>query len=276
MRALALTHEGKRVWEKEVGPYSETHGSGASPVVAGNVLIVSSDCEKGTGGINALNLSDGSVAWKFPRTSDRTPFSTPLAWEEKPGQWRLVFSSNPKALTCLDVKDGKMLWEMDRPSKGDRAVGSPVMADGVFFAAIGQGGTAKASMAVKIVDGKPEKIWEGKKAMPYVPTPLPLGNHLIFLGDGGILTSVNAGDGQMVWSERLFQDKAYSSPVCTGDKIFCVSRNGTVAAVQASGKEFKLLGTTPLNDPCDSTPAIAGGRLIIRTAHKLMCVAGAK
>lgn len=276
MRALALTHDGKKVWEKEIGPYAEDHGSGTSPVLAGDSLIISSDCEKGSGGIAALKPADGSVLWKAERSSDRTPFSTPLTFEETPGEWRVVISSNPKGLTCFNARDGKVLWELENPAPGLRAVGSPAMTNGVIFAAIGQGGTAKASIAARVSNGKAEKVWEGKKAMPYVPTPLALGEHFIFLGDGGILTSVRASDGETVWSERLFQDQAYSSPVCTGDKIFCISRNGTVAAVQASGKEFKLLGTTALGDPCDSTPAIAGGNLIIRTAHKLLCIPGVK
>ena len=275
MRALALTHDGKPVWEKEIGPYKEEHGSGASPVLAGDALIVSSDCEGGSGGIAALNPADGSVLWKHASSSARTPFSTPLTFEEKPGEWRVVVSSNPKGLTCLDAKSGKVLWDLDNAAPGLRAVGSPAMADGVIFAAIGQGGTAKASVAAKVSGGKAVKVWEGQKAMPYVPTPLAVGDHFFFLGDGGILSSVRASDGETLWSERLFQDKAYSSPVCTGDKIICISRNGTVATVKATAKEFKLLGTTALNDPCDSTPAISGGRLIIRTAHTLFCVPGA-
>jgi outer membrane protein assembly factor BamB len=276
LRALALTHDGKRIWEKEVGPYAEQHGSGASPVLAGDALILSSDCEKGSGGITALKPSDGSVLWKCPRQSDRTPFSTPLTFEEAPGQWRIIVSSNPKALTCIDAKSGAILWELDNPSDGLRAVGSPAMTNGVIFAAIGQGGTGKASIAARVANGKAEKIWEAKKAMPYVPTPLPLGDHFIFLGDGGILSSVRASDGEILWSERLFQDKAYSSPVSTGDKIFCISRSGNVVAVQANPKEFKILGTTQLGDKCDSTPAIANGKLIIRTQHKLLCIPGAK
>ena len=280
MRALALTHDGKPVWDKEIGPYKEEHGSGASPVLAGDALIVTSDCESGSGGLAALKPADGSVLWKSDRSSARTPFSTPLTFEETPGQWRVVVSSNPKGLTCLDAKSGKVLWELDNPSPGLRAVGSPAMADGVIFAAIGQGGAAKASVAAKVTGGKAVKIWEGRKGMPYVPTPLALGDHFLFLNDGAMLSSVRANDGEMLWSERLFPNPAdqatYSSPVCTGDKIICISRNGTVATVQASAKEFKLLGTTALNDPCDSTPAIAGGRLIIRTAHKLLCVPGVK
>ncbi len=272
MRALALNIEGKKLWEKEIGPYKEDHGSGASPVLAGDTLIVSTDCEGGNGGVTAFKTADGSLLWKSDRASMRTPFSSPLTFEEKPGEWQVVVSSNPKALTCFDAKDGKVLWGIENAMPGLRAVGSPAMTDGVIFAATGQGGTAKANMAVRVSGGKAEKIWEGKKAIPYVPTPLALDGHFLFLGDGGILSSVRANDGEMLWSERVFEDQAYSSPVCTGDKIYCISRSGIVAAVKADATKYTLLGTTTLGEPCDSTPAIAGGRLIIRTTKRLYCI----
>jgi outer membrane protein assembly factor BamB len=277
MRALALTHAGQRIWEKEVGPYKEGHGSGASPVLAGDVLVVSTDCEGGEGGIFGLKPSDGSVVWKHKRASDRTPFCTPLTYERAPGDWRIVVSSNPAGLTCLDAKRGKVVWEIDNPTSGLRSVGSPAMAGGVIFGAVGQGGTAKGSVAAKVTGDKAEKVWEGRKGMPYVPSPLALGDHFLFLGDGGILSSINAADGKPLWSERVFQsEQAYSTPVYTGDKIVCISRSGTITTVAADPKNFKILGTAKLDDTCDATPAIAGGKLIIRTAHKLMCVPGAK
>jgi len=276
MRALALTHGGQQVWERELGPYRENHGSGASPVLAGSSLIVSTDCEGGSGGAVALKPADGSALWKHGRTSERTPFSSPLTFEASPGDWRVVFSSNPTGLTCLNAKSGKVVWELENPQPGLRAVGSPAMADGIIFGAVGQGGTAKGSVAAKVSGDKAVKVWEGRKGMPYVPTPLALGDHFIFLGDGGILSSVRASDGETVWSERVFQDQAYASPVCTGDKIICISRKGSIATIAADTKAFKLLGTAELGDTSDATPAIAGGRLVVRTSRGLLCVAGSK
>lgn len=279
MRALALTHAGKRIWEKEIGPYKEDHGSGSSPVLAGNTLVVSTDCEGGKGGIFGLKPSDGSVIWTHERASARTPFCTPLTFEQSPGDWRIVINSNPAGLTCLDAKGGKVVWQLDYPDPPTRfrSVGSPVKAGDVIFGAVGEGGIAKGSMAAKITGDKAAQIWDGKKGMPYVPTPVVVGEHFLFLGDGGILTSVNAADGKPLWSERVFQsEQAYSTPVCTGDKIVCISRAGTITTVAADPKNFKILGTAKLDDTCDATPAIAGGKLIIRTAHKLMCVPGAK
>jgi outer membrane protein assembly factor BamB len=276
MRALALTHAGKKVWEKELGPYRENHGSGSSPALADGALIISTDCKGGVGGIVALKPSDGSELWKHERASTQTPFSSPLTYEANPGDWRVVVSSNPAGLTCLDAKSGKVVWELDNPSPDLRAVSSPAMANGVIFAAVGQGGTAKGSLAAKVTGDKAEKVWEGSKGMPYVPTPLAHGEHFFFLGDGGVLSCIRAADGETLWTDRVFQDQAYSSPVCTGDKIICISRKGTIATVAADPKAFKLLGTAELGDPTDATPAIAGGKLIIRTSRKLLCVPGAK
>lgn len=63
------------------------------------------------------------------------------------------------------------------------------------------------------------------------------------------------------------------SPVCTGDKLFAVDKSGKVFAV-AVGDKFQLLGTNPLNELCQSTPAIAGGRMFVRTWSQLHCIRG--
>ena len=271
MLALAADHNGHKLWQVNLGPYSEEHGSGASPVLAGPALIVVNDSQGADGAILGLNPKDGTTLWKLPRRSDRTPFSTPAVFEESPGLWRVILSSNPAALTCLDAASGKVLWNVDNPQPGQRAVGSPTITNGICFATVGQGGKANAAIAVRLKDGS--RLWENGKGLPYVPTPLALNKHFLLLGDGGILSSVNSETGTHSWSERVFQDQAYSSPVSSGDRVFCISRSGKVAVVSANPDSFKLLGTAELGDPCDSTPAIANGRLIIRTAHKLFCLA---
>ena len=270
MLVLAADHSGRRLWQVDLGPYAEEHGSGASPVMAGGVLVVVKDSEGADGFIAGLKPTDGSILWKLPRRSARTPFSTPVVVEAAPGSWQVITSSNPDALTCIDAATGKVVWNHANPQAGQRAVGSPALAAGVCFAAVGQGGKANAAVAVSAKDGS--LLWEGGKSLPYVPTPLALDDHFVFLNDGGILSAIKAADGKPAWSERVFQDQAYSSPVCAGDRIYCVSRSGKVAVVAADPAAFKLLGTAELGEPSDATPAVSGGRLFIRTARSLVCL----
>ncbi|MEN9283950.1 MAG: hypothetical protein RLZZ179_1443 [Verrucomicrobiota bacterium] len=272
--ALAADHEGRKQWQVDLGAYAEDHGSGASPVLAGGVLVVVKDSVGADGFLAGLSPADGRTLWKVARKSDRTPFSTPVTFEESPGVWRVIFSSNPAALTCLDPATGKVIWQHDNPQPEQRPVSSPVIADGVCFATVGQGGKANAAVAVRIKDGS--LAWEGGKGLPYVPTPVSSGKHFFLLSDGGILSSVEAATGKQLWSERVFSDQAYSSPVHTGDRIVCISRSGKVAVVAANPDSFQLLGSSELGDPCDATPALAGGRLVIRTARRLLCLTGSR
>ncbi len=275
MHVLALTHAGAIAWEVNLGFFKEEHGSGASPVVVGQVLVVAKDHNQDGAFLTGLNVADGKTLWKLPRKTARSAFSTPLVVEEVKGQPAVIFTSNPNALTAVDPKTGKILWNQDYTETTEfRAVGSAAYADGVYFTNVGQGTSGRSGAAVKVNNGKPVTAWELPKAMPYVPTPLALGGYFYVLNDGGILTCLKASTGKVIYSERVAEN-AYSSPVCGGQQIYCISRTGKVVAVQA-GEKFQILGESQLGEPCESTPAIAGGMLFIRTAKHLIALGGPK
>lgn len=275
MKVMALTHEGKPAWNKDLGAYHEEHGSGASPVLAGGVLVVVKDNVGGDSFIAGLNPADGSMVWKYERQSVRTPFSTPLVFRQNDGREAVLVAGNPKALTCLNAADGKLLWEVENSSPDDRPVASPSLADGVCFMSMGQGGTGKACVAVRVTDAKPEIIWQIRKGIPYVPTALGDGKLLYLMGDGGILTCLKAADGSVFYNERVFADKAYSSPVLVDGKIYCIGRSGKVAVI-AAGESFRILGEADLGEDMDSTPAIAAGHMFLRTRTHLLCLPASK
>jgi outer membrane protein assembly factor BamB len=274
LKVMALSHEGKSLWNADLGAYAEEHGSGSSPVLAGGVLVVAKDNAGGESFIAGLKPSDGSIVWKHARQSARTPFATPLVIRQKDGQEAVVLAGNPKALTCLNAADGKRLWEVENPSPSDRPVASPALAGDVCFMTMGQGGTGKASVAVRVTDAQPAILWQCRKGLPYVPTAVGDGQRLYLLGDGGVLTCLNAQDGSEVYSERVFTDKAYSSPVLAGDRLYCTGRSGQVAVI-AAGDTFKKLGEGQLGAATDATPAIAGGRIFFRTKTHLICLPAA-
>lgn len=275
MKAQALTHDGKPVWTTDLGSYAEDHGSGASPVRAGEVLVVVKDNGSSNSFIFGLKPTDGSIVWKHARQSVRTPFATPLVIRRKDGGEAVIIAGNPAALTCLDAADGKLLWEVESATPADRPVASPALAGDICFMSTGQGGSGKNSVAVRITDPKPAILWRNRKGLPYVPTPLGAGNRFYILSDGGVLTCVRAEDGSEVYSERVFTDKAYSSPVLAGDRLIITGRSGQVAVV-AAGDKFQKLGEGHLGADSDASPAVAGGRLFFRTQSHLLCLPATK
>ena len=275
MKAQALTHDGKPLWNTDLGTYAEEHGSGSSPVLAGGVLVISKDNGSSDSFIAGLNPSDGSIVWKHARQSVRTPFATPLVIKQENGAEAVIVAGNPAALTCLNAADGKLLWEVQSATPSDRPVASPVMAGEICFMSTGQGGGGKNSVAVRITDSKPDILWQNRKGLPYVPSPVGVGNRFYILSDGGVLTCVKAEDGSEVYSERIFTDKAYSSPVLVGDRLFITGRSGQVAVI-AAGDKYQKLGDGQLGEDTDATPAIAGGRMFFRTKTHLICLPAAK
>ena len=90
----------------------------------------------------------------------------------------------------------------------------------------------------------------------------------------GLVTSLEAATGKQLWQERL--DGNFSaSPVCAGDRLFLVANDGTVHVLKAAGK-FEKLGRGVLGEATQSTPAIARGRMYLRTESHLICVGGNK
>ena len=59
-----------------------------------------------------------------------------------------------------------------------------------------------------------------------------------------------------------------------GDKIYVVNQSGDTIIVRAS-PEFELLGINSLGEKANTTPALAGGEIFIRTDARLWCVADA-
>ena len=64
----------------------------------------------------------------------------------------------------------------------------------------------------------------------------------------------------------------YASPVAADGKIYAVSEEGKAVVLQA-GAQWQILKINDLGDGCKGTPAIAGGKLFIRTYGTLYCFA---
>ncbi len=113
-------------------------------------------------------------------------------------------------------------------------------------------------------------VWERKKVIPYVPTPVVYEGHLYEWSDQGIVGCVDLKNGKDVWTKRVGGNYS-GSPICIDGKLYCIAEDGNVVVVGAS-PEFKLYGEAPLGDPSHSTPAVANGRLFLRTYHRLACL----
>jgi outer membrane protein assembly factor BamB len=297
---VALTHTGEEVWRHSLGPFTSQHGFGSSPIVCGDLVVIddeqdganpnemSSSKKKGAktdvptadgdddgkSFLLAVAAATGQERWKAPRKSTVVTYATPCLREPKSGQPELICDSRSHGFSGIDLATGHVNWEF--PIFDRRAVGSPILVDGLVLGSCGVGSGNNTLYAVRPGDShgrKPQVVYKiDKTSAPYVPTPVAKGNLVFMWSDRGFATCVNGLTGKTIWRERVGGDFS-GSPVRAGDKLFCVSVDGDVIVLAASEK-FALLGRNPLNETCRSTPAIAGGHLFVRTESHLLSIGG--
>jgi outer membrane protein assembly factor BamB len=112
-------------------------------------------------------------------------------------------------------------------------------------------------------------LWTEKLAVPEVPSPLFYENRLYLIRNGGILSSLDAQSGKVVYRTRVGAlGPYYSSPIAANGKLYIASAEGTVT-VLATGDEFKVVAKNDLGEPIYATPAVADGTLYVRTTGHL-------
>ena len=154
-----------------------------------------------------------------------------------------------------------------------RTVSSPLPLGGLIFGSTGKGAGGHYVVALR-PGAEPKVEFEIRRDAPYVPTPVAKGD-LVFLFEDrqGHVTCISAADGKIHWTQPRVAAAFFASPVRAGDKVFCVDIQGTVVCLAADAK-YQELGRTLLNEECRSTPAIAGGRMYVRTISHLYSVGG--
>ncbi|MDC0314398.1 PQQ-binding-like beta-propeller repeat protein [bacterium] len=278
--ALGLSHSGEKLWQREWDGFTSDHGHAASPILVQGRLVLHTDSkDEYKSQVRALDPKTGETLWEMERVTPKTDekhlsaYSTPTEVMAGGRPTVAVVQTND-GWKGLDPLNGSVAWAY--PGEYTfRSVSSIVESDGMVFATFGSGGDGKQSSALKPgKTAKPKVIFSlGKgEGLSYVPTPLIHEGLLYLWGDGGILTCRDALTGEEIYKERL-NGNFFSSPVIADGKIYCASKDGEMVSV-ALGKSFAVLGRSKLESGVNATPAVANGRLIVRTDTHLFSLKG--
>jgi outer membrane protein assembly factor BamB len=211
--------------------------------------------------------------WGFPQNQPgqqlaTIPFNEGLARYDKNGDHQIA-----KSETSGQGPMDKMLnaafeaFDMNRDEKlsdKDWEVFRAMMASENGLMAIKLGGKGdQTATAIR---------WRYQKPVPQVPSTLLYKGVLYMINDSGILISFDPATGNVIKQGRLHGaiDKYFSSPVAGDDKVFLIGQAGQVSVLKAAG-DWQVLAVNDLDDEVFATPAIADGRMYIRTRSALYC-----
>jgi outer membrane protein assembly factor BamB len=105
-----------------------------------------------------------------------------------------------------------------------------------------------------------------------VTAPLLYQKVLYVIRDGGILSAFDPDTGKVLREERLKDGigEYYAQPVAGDGKIYFINKEGKVSVIKA-GARWEMLSSGDLDEQVIATPAIAGGRMYVRTEGTLYC-----
>ncbi len=270
----ALKHDGTTAWRTALGSFKSMHGFATSPIVYGDLVILT-DEQDGDSFIFAVDRRNGQVRWKAPRKvlpMQNASYAVPCIFQPPGKPAELIVSSWAHGVSSLDPANGDTNWEAAVLER--RPVGSPIVLGDLVLANCGEGGGNNSVVALRpptIEGGSTEPIYKlDKTTAPYVPTLVAAGSLVFLWGDKGIVACIDASSGKVHWRQRV-GGNFFGSPVRVADKVYCISAEGDVVALAAS-KDYQLLGRSRLGEPSRSTPAVAGGRMFLRTESHLTAV----
>ena len=267
---VALDMQGKVVWQRGMGPIKSPYNMGSSPVLYKDMVIQCCD-HKGPAFLTALDRKTGEPRWRTPRKSSNFGhYGTPLLIHLD-GRSQVVVNGEP--IVAYDPDTGAELWSCHGMKE---CVGpSPAFGHNLLYASSGRTGPVMAIDPRGRGDvTETHVLLHLTGGGPYVPTPLVY-PHLMIPGDNGRMLFYDAAC-RPVLEDRI-HDHFTSSPVGADGKIFWCSERGKTYVIDAAGltgakPSFKLLSVNQLPGTFLATPAIAGGRLLLRTGEALYCI----
>lgn len=259
-----ITRSGQIVWRTQELKYYHRHGPGGSPVVYGDLLIVSCDGYD-IQFVVALDKHTGKIRWKSPRKGYQA-YTTPLTIQVQ-GKDQLISPGAHRAV-AYEPLTGKEIWSV-RYGDGYSNVPRPVFGHGLVFIC---SGFEQAELLAVRPDGQGDVTdshvaWSLKRAVPLTPSPLLVGEELYLVSDNGIASCLDAKTGKTHWQQRLGGNHS-ASPIFAEGRIYFLNEEGESVVIEP-GKEFKKLATNQLDGQTLASMAVSGKAIFIRSSDHL-------
>ncbi|MBI3854098.1 MAG: PQQ-binding-like beta-propeller repeat protein [Planctomycetes bacterium] len=252
---------GACLWRKPLGEFDSELGLASSPILHGNLVIVVCDHDGDRprsfeSYLAALDVAGGATLWKTARPGLFRSWSTPIVVSGE------LIVSGQDEVRGYDPATGRQLWSVAGMSGW--VTPSPVAGDGLIFAVSGKDGPTLAFRPGGRV------AWREERGGPYVCSPVFYGGLLYVCDETGRLVCREGPSGKELYRERL-PGKFTASPVAGDGKVYFTNDEGTTIVVKA-GRNFERLSENRLGEECLASPAIADGRLFLRTRRHLWCL----
>ena len=267
---------GQIIWKNQEPDLWIHHenGPGSTPVLWNKLMIFHLD---GTDkqSVVALFQETGKIAWHRKRSGKlrenpqtKKAYATPLIVQGSNGP--VLISTGADWVYGYHPETGKELWKINYGILGFSNVSKPLRFENLFIVSTG---FMKGEIHAYQMHGNhpPSLAWKMTKGAPKKPSPIIVNGLLYVINDGGILTCLNARDGEVLWRSRL-EGEYSSSPTFADGKIYISNHSGKTTVIQP-GTSMKILAENQLDDGHMASFVPLRGSFLVRTEKALYRIA---
>ncbi len=265
--------DGTKLWERNLGKavMGASLGEGCSPVLYEDRLVVVRDHARQST-IDVLDASTGETIWSKKR-DEQNAWATPRIIKHSGKTQVITAASN--MVRSYDLNTGEIIWQCGGLT--GNVIPCPVVERDVVYCMSGYKGYSVLALPLTEtgdISGTDKIIWSKRRGTPYVPSPLLYDGMLYFnQSNQGILTCLDSKTGDTIMDRTRLPgiSNMYASPVGADGRVYISGRNGTTLVLKRA-KELTILATNKLNEPIDTSPALAGDQLFLRSNKSLYCI----
>ena len=258
--------DGNQIWRTDVGTQTHGWGSGTSPVLYENLVIVNASIESKS--LVAIDKTTGKDVWRAGGMV--SSWNTPHLVEAPNGKHELTVTVKGWILG-FDPKTGNELWRCK--AIPDYICPSIVSHKGILYALGG-----RSSKAIALRSGgrgdvtDTHKLWQADVGAN-VCSPVVHEGHLYWVSDRNRTAyCLSLADGSVKYSERT-GPQPYASTLLADERLYVVTRNGGTM-VLAAKPQFEQLALNKLEDRStfNASAIVCNGTLILRSDENLYCI----
>jgi outer membrane protein assembly factor BamB len=285
---FCFSPDGEILWRRslteEIGRISGYGGRTNTPVVEGDLVIVSSLTSswgphgRGLHRFFGLNKLTGEFVWISEPSGAPldTTYSVPVVATQD-GQRVLFAGIADGAVVALQANTGKRLWSKIVSKRGLNS--SVVYEDGKVFASQSEENIDSTEMGgVYCLDGRTGAIvWRNDGLRVGYTSPI-LKDGVLYVADNSAnLIALDAATGEQQWAYN-FGKEAKGSPVLADGKFYVpevgahwkILQLGATGVTELSSVGFELPDGSP--DEVFSSAAVAHGKVLLPTMSNLYCI----
>ncbi|MCH2201147.1 MAG: PQQ-like beta-propeller repeat protein [Fuerstiella sp.] len=276
----------KVIWQRRNIECRHYRGPGSSPVLHRNLLILTFDGVD-TQFLTALDTDTGKTVWYTPRSTDygdldengepsrdgdiRKAYSTPGLVDVN-GRTQLI-SVGSRAAFAYDADTGEEIWTIRHDDFN--AAAPPVFFRNLAILNTGSSGAnligidLNSSTQGDITESS-HVVWDRDRGNSRMASPLLFDGRVFMVTHRGVAVCVEAATGNELNKVRL-GGTFISSPIVANGLIYVGNDEGTVIVFRADSS-LEIIARNKMTEGMRSSPAVADGRLFLRTMTHLFCI----